>query len=141
MIGLPGWIEQLGFPSTFCRQEFLIFAFHRMAMENKKKGIDIINEILEDCIIAYPVSSFIISLYKQYGVRGSLSKKQLQGLYGKASKIEGISHGKLGTLEAIIKKNANTIQIRSSRTKATVRERSGNRKNNQPGKAFRQPFC
>jgi hypothetical protein len=73
-------------------------------MENKRKGIDIINEILEDCIVAYPVSSFIISLYKQYGVRGSLSKKQLQGLYGKASKIPGISTGKLGTLEAIIKK-------------------------------------
>ncbi len=36
--------------------------------------------------------------------RGSLSKKQLQGLYSKASKIEGISTGKLGTLEAIIKK-------------------------------------
>ena len=73
-------------------------------MDKKKKGIDIINEILEDCIIAYPVSSFIISLYKQYGTRGSLSKKQLQGLHGKASKIEGISVGKLGTLEAIIKK-------------------------------------
>lgn len=73
-------------------------------MESKKKGIDIINEILEDCIIAYPVSSFIISLYKQYGQRGSLSKKQLQGLHGKASKIEGISTSKLGTLEAIIKR-------------------------------------
>ena len=73
-------------------------------MENKRKGIDIINEVLEECIIAYPVSSFIISLYKQYGQRGSLSKKQLQGLHAKASKIEGISPGKLGTLEAIIKK-------------------------------------
>jgi hypothetical protein len=71
---------------------------------DKKKGIDIINEVLEDCIMAYPVSSFIISLYKQYGTRGSLSKKQLQGLHSKASKIEGISPGKLGTLEAIIKK-------------------------------------
>lgn len=73
-------------------------------MENKRKGIDIINEVLEDCIIAYPVSSFIISLYQQYGLRGSLSKKQLQGLYAKASKINGISPSKLGTLEAIIKK-------------------------------------
>lgn len=71
---------------------------------DKKKGIDIINEILEDCIVAYPVSSFVISLYKQYGTRGSLSKKQLQGLHGKASKIEGISTAKLGTLEAIIKR-------------------------------------
>jgi hypothetical protein len=71
---------------------------------NDKKRIDIINEILEDCILAYPVSSFIISLYKQYQQRGSLSKKQLQGLYGKASKIERLADGKLGTLEAIIKK-------------------------------------
>lgn len=71
---------------------------------NDKKRIDIINEILEDCILAYPVSSFIISLYKQYQQRGSLSKKQLQGLHGKASKIEGLADGKLGTLEAIIKK-------------------------------------
>ena len=54
--------------------------------------------------MAYPVSSFIISLYKQYGIRGSLSKKQLQGLHAKASNIKDISPGKLGTLEAIIKK-------------------------------------
>ncbi len=71
---------------------------------NKKKEIDIINEVLEDCIIAYPVSSFIISLYKQYMQRGSLSKKQLTGLHSKASTIENIQTNKLATLEAIIKK-------------------------------------
>ncbi|MBA2249907.1 MAG: hypothetical protein H0W12_06905 [Chitinophagaceae bacterium] len=74
-------------------------------MTNKvKPGIDIINDLLEDCILAYPVSSFIISLYKQYQLRGSLSKKQLQGLHSKAGKIENISESKLGTLEAIIKR-------------------------------------
>jgi hypothetical protein len=73
-------------------------------MKAKKSRIDIINDLLEDCILAYPVSSFIISLYKQYQQRGSLSKKQLQGLYSKASKIENISLSKLGTLEAIIKR-------------------------------------
>jgi hypothetical protein len=73
-------------------------------MEKKKPGIDIINEVLEDCIMAYPVSSFIISLYKQYQERGSLSKKQLQGLHSKASKVKDFSTAKLGTLEAIIKK-------------------------------------
>ena len=72
-------------------------------MDDHRK-IDIINSVLEDCIIAYPVSSFIISLYKQYQQRGSLSKKQLQGLYSKASQIENVSFSKLGTLEAIIKK-------------------------------------
>ena len=71
---------------------------------NKKKEVDIVNDVLEECILAYPVSSFVISLYKQYMQRGSLSKKQLQGLHSKASKIENIQHSKLATLEAIIKK-------------------------------------
>lgn len=73
-------------------------------MLKKNPGVDIVNDVLEECILAYPVSSFIISLYKQYGERGSLSKKQLQGLHGKASKIKDISPGKLATLEAIINK-------------------------------------
>jgi hypothetical protein len=73
-------------------------------MSSSAKKIDIINEVLEACIIAYPVASFIISLYKQYQQRGWLSKKQLEGLYDKAMKIEGFSPGKLSTLEAMIKK-------------------------------------
>jgi len=73
-------------------------------MKSKKPAIDIVNDLLEDCILAYPVSSFIISLYKHYQQRGSLSKKQLQGLHSKASKIENVSISKLGTLEAIIKR-------------------------------------
>ena len=73
-------------------------------MNQPKDRLDIINEVLEECILAYPLSSFIISLYKQYLQRGSLSKKQLQGLYGKASKIEHLPPGKLATIEAIIKR-------------------------------------
>ena len=73
-------------------------------MYKTKPEVDIVNEVLEECILAYPVSSFIISLYKQYQQRGSLSKKQLQGLYSKASEIKDISVGKLATLEALIKK-------------------------------------
>jgi hypothetical protein len=73
-------------------------------MHQPKDRLDIINEILEECILSYPVSSFIISLYKQYQQRGSLSKKQLQGLYGKASKIKHLPPGKLATIEAIIKR-------------------------------------
>jgi hypothetical protein len=73
-------------------------------MHKPKDRLDIINEVLEECILAYPLSSFIISLYKQYQQRGSLSKKQLQGLYGKASKIETLPPGKLATVEAIIKR-------------------------------------
>jgi hypothetical protein len=75
-----------------------------MAINHSKDRLDIINEVLEECIQAYPLSSFIISLYKQYLQRGSLSKKQLQGLYGKASKIEALPPGKLAAIEAIIKR-------------------------------------
>ena len=73
-------------------------------MDPKKGSIDIINEILEACILAYPVSSFIISLYKQYTSRGWLTKGQLKGLYDKASKIDSLAPGKLASLEAIINK-------------------------------------
>ena len=73
-------------------------------MDKKKPEIDIVNEVLEACILAYPVSSFVISLYKQYQERGSLSKKQLQGLYGKAQKIKDLSPAKLATMEAVINK-------------------------------------
>lgn len=73
-------------------------------MIQQKGRLDIINEVLEECIQAYPLSSFIISLYKQYLHRGSLSKKQLQGLYGKASQIKNLPPGKLATIEAIIKR-------------------------------------
>jgi len=72
-------------------------------IQNKSK-LDIINMLLEDCILAYPISSFVISIYKQYQQRGWLSKKQLQGLYGKASKINGLPPGRLAALESIIKK-------------------------------------
>lgn len=71
---------------------------------DKKPGIDIVNEVLEACIIAYPVSSFIISLYKQYINRGWLTKKQLEGLYGKAKLIGDLPPGKLAALEALINK-------------------------------------
>lgn len=75
-------------------------------INNRKPGLDIVREVLEECILAYPVSSFVISLYKQYNERGSLSKKQLQGILGKASKIPTLPPGKLATLEAIINKMA-----------------------------------
>lgn len=60
--------------------------------------------LLEECIMAFPVSSFVISLYKQYQQRGSLSKKQLQGLYDKATGIKDLAPGKLAAVEAIIKR-------------------------------------
>jgi hypothetical protein len=73
-------------------------------MQQNKPKLDIINMLLEDCIMAFPVSSFVISIYQQYQQRGWLSKKQLQGLYDKASKINGVLPGRLAALESIIKK-------------------------------------
>jgi hypothetical protein len=73
-------------------------------MQQNKTKLDIINMLLEDCIMAFPVSSFVISIYQQYQRRGWLSKKQLQGLYDKASKINGVLPGRLAALESIIKK-------------------------------------
>lgn len=73
-------------------------------MSTSRQPLDIVNMLLEDCIMAYPVSSFIISIYKQYQQRGWLTKKQLQGLYDKSSRIEGLPPGRLAALEALIKK-------------------------------------
>ena len=74
----------------------------------KKQGTDIINEILEDCLMALPdVPPLILSFYQQYQKRGFLTKKQLQGLHSKASAIPVMSTAKLATLEAIIKKMPN----------------------------------
>lgn len=78
-------------------------------MQQKSTGgkTDVIQEILEDCLLAYPVSSLLISLYKQYGQRGFLTKKQLEGLYAKASSVVGMHQGRLATLEAMIKRMPN----------------------------------
>ena len=73
-------------------------------MQQNKTKLDIINMLLEDCIMAFPISSFVISIYQQYQRRGWLSKKQLQGLYDKSSKINGVLPGRLAALESIIKK-------------------------------------
>ncbi len=73
-------------------------------MYQKKKGIDIIGKILDTCYSHNPDALFIMSLMHQYEKRGSLSKKQLQGLLSKAQKVKEIPPNWLGTLEAIILK-------------------------------------
>jgi hypothetical protein len=70
----------------------------------KKIDVDIIKDILEAAQAAYPNSVFVQSLARQYEERGGLSKKQLEGLFGKARKIKGLPPGKLATLEAMILK-------------------------------------
>ncbi len=73
----------------------------------KKSGTDILQTLIEDCLLEFPTSSLLISLYKQYQQRGFLTKKQMQGLHDKASKATGIQSGKLATLEANIKRMPN----------------------------------
>jgi len=73
-------------------------------MHRKKPDVDIINDLLKETLAAKPDSVFIQSLLHQYQERGGLSKKQLEGLYQKASKIKTIASNKLATLEAVILK-------------------------------------
>lgn len=66
--------------------------------------MDIVMDVLKAVLEAQPHSTFTQSLLLQYQERGGLSKKQLQGLYGKAAKTPSIPPNKLATLEAIILK-------------------------------------
>jgi len=73
-------------------------------MQRLKPDVDVVLDILKAVLAAQPLSSFTQSLLKQYQERGGLSRKQLEGLYNKASKIKTIPSNKLATLEAIILK-------------------------------------
>jgi hypothetical protein len=76
-----------------------------LPMQQKKKlGVDVILDVLKETQAAGPGSEFINSLLYQYQERGGLSKKQLEGLLSKASKVASVSEAKLATLEAIILK-------------------------------------
>lgn len=73
-------------------------------IQKKKIDVDVIKDVLEAMLAARPDSTFIKSLSHQYEERGGLSKKQLEGLYQKALKVESIPDGRLATLEAVIMK-------------------------------------
>jgi hypothetical protein len=66
--------------------------------------MDVLLDILNEMVKAHPTSNFVNSLHQQYCNRGGLSKKQLEGLHSKALKTPAVSHSRLATLEAIIKK-------------------------------------
>lgn len=76
-------------------------------MNRIRPDLDIVLDLLKETLAAYPTSKFIPSLLHQYQERGSLSKKQLQGLYHKAAGVSSISPAKIATLEAIILKKPN----------------------------------
>lgn len=69
--------------------------------------VDVIKDVLEQTEAAFPASTFIKSIHQQYLNRGGLSKKQLEGLFQMAQKVNTIPAGKLSTLEAIILKKPN----------------------------------
>jgi hypothetical protein len=73
-------------------------------MQRKKIDVDVTKDVLLLVLAARPADAFVKSLLFQYEERGGLSKKQLEGLYQKALKVDGIPPQKLATLEAIILK-------------------------------------
>ncbi len=67
-------------------------------------SVDVVLMVLKSAHAARPDSPLLASFLQQYQERGGLSKKQLEGLHSKASKIAGVSPAHLATLEAIIMK-------------------------------------
>lgn len=75
-----------------------------MRNSGKKPGVDVILDVLLILRESNPDSPFIESLLNQYRERGSLSRKQLQGLVSKGKKAGSVPESKLSTIEAIILK-------------------------------------
>jgi hypothetical protein len=73
-------------------------------MQRKKPDVDVILDVLLAVEEARPEDAFVKSILQQYRERGGLSKKQLEGLYGKAQRVKMVTGAKLATLEAIILK-------------------------------------
>lgn len=73
-------------------------------MASLKQKLDIVDKVLDACYAYNPDALFVMSLMHQYEERGSLSKKQLEGLYQKAAKIPAMPVNWLATLEATINK-------------------------------------
>jgi hypothetical protein len=72
-------------------------------MHKKKTGVDVLNDLMVEILLRRD-SDFVKSLLRQYHERGSLSKKQMQGLLDKAQKIKDLPVSWLATLEAEILK-------------------------------------
>jgi hypothetical protein len=85
-----------------------------MTGQKKKTGVDVINDIMVE-ILLQRESDFVKSLLRQYHERGSLSKKQLEGLFNKAQRMSSLPPNWLATLEAEILK-------RPTRYKSTLPE-------------------
>ena len=73
-------------------------------MLSKNRKIDVIDKLLSLCYAHNKDALFIMSLMHQYEERGSLSKKQLEGLLLKAQKIKEIPAHQIAAVEAIVLK-------------------------------------
>lgn len=98
-------------------------------MQKKRSEVDVIGKILDACYEARPDALFFMSLMHQYEERGSLSKKQLEGLHQKAVKIGTLPENWMATLEATIlkmptryKAAANEITIQRTDNSAEILE-------------------
>jgi hypothetical protein len=89
-------------------------------LQRKKIDVDVIKDVLQLVAAARPNDAFVQSIARQYDERGSLSKKQLEGLHGKASRIATIPAAKLATLEAIMKKQLTRERAAPTQTTAPV---------------------
>ena len=72
-----------------------------------QNDIDIVDKILDACYKSAQYPLFVMSLMHQYEERGTLSKKQLQGLYYKAEQVPDMPVNWLATLQAKIAKMPN----------------------------------
>ena len=72
-------------------------------MQKKKAGVDVLNDLMVEILLRRD-SDFVKSLLRQYHERGSLSKKQMEGLLNKAKKIQDLPTSWVATLEAEILK-------------------------------------
>ena len=75
-----------------------------MSLPGNKKKVDVIDKVLEACYQYNKDALFVMSLMHKYEERGSLSKKQLEGLVAKARKVPDMPVGWLAAVEAIILK-------------------------------------
>lgn len=73
-------------------------------MRHIRPDVDVVMDVLLASVEQFPDSEFLNSLLQQYRMRGGLSKKQLQGLLGKAHRVPQLPPARLATLEAIIRK-------------------------------------
>jgi hypothetical protein len=91
-------------------------------MLSKNKKIDVIDKLLSLCYAHNKDALFIMSLMHQYEERGSLSKKQLQGLLLKAQKIKEIPAHQIAAVEAIVLKMPNRDKTPVQKTTSAISE-------------------